>query len=710
MSTDPTTSPQRVRALFNPRSIALVGATDKSRWSWNTFTNLATFDGEVYCVNPRASTVHGVPAHSSLQEIGEPVDLAYIMVPTHAVLDTLKEAAACGIRNVVVLTAGFGETGAEGRQLQHEIAEFACEADLTLVGPNGNGFVNATTSTAPYGLPITEPLLPGGIGIVLQSGALASAILTLTQARNLGISQLVSMGNEAALSMSDAIEHLVEDDDTKVIALFIEAIRDPEEFSRVARRAHEKGKPIVALKVGRSEISARAAMAHTGALVGDHRVVDTAFRQLGIIRVDSLEELIVTAGLLERTGELPGGRAVFVTPSGGACDIIADRAEDEGIELPEFSADSVSGLVEIVPPYASVHNPLDVTGYVVVDPTLLPEALRIAVHDPSVDFAVCLVQVPRSEPPRVESAVTMFSGLTEVAEGAPCPVLFMSQTAVDITDYGREFSDRTGFPAPLASIELGLRALGHAVRWSRARRVRAQRQVRGSQSAPAAVFPGDAAGTWSEKRALDLLAEHGVPVVPNELVRSADQAAEAAERLGHPVVVKLASSDVAHKSDIGGVRLGLRSADEVRGAFDEVTAAARGIQPVPRVDGAIVAPMRSGGIELLVGVVRDPLWGPVIAVRLGGVWVEVFADSAARLLPVDEQDVRDMLGELKGAALLTGGRGRERVDLDAVAEVVVRVARLAHSLGERLESLEINPLLVDGSRVEALDALLCWQD
>ncbi|MCI2418832.1 acetate--CoA ligase family protein [Saccharopolyspora sp. K220] len=690
-----------VRALFNPRSIALVGATDKSGWSSATFQNLRNnaFQGPVYLVNPRTEEVHGEHAYPSLSAIPERVDLAYVMVPTHALVPVLREGAELGIRGYVVLTAGFGETGAEGLRLEHEVAEFAREHQLTVLGPNGNGYINAAAGITPYGLPIPTPLLSGPIGVVLQSGALASAVLNFSQARNVGISLLTAMGNETVLSVTDVIDYLVDDPATKVIALFLEQIRRPDEFARVARRAARAGKPIVALKIGSSELASHTAQAHTGALVGDDAVVDAAFRQLGVIRVRSLEDLIITAGMLASVGRLPGRRIGVVTPSGGASEIIADRAAEEGLELPGFAPETVARLKEIVPEFATVQNPLDVTGYVLIDRTLLGRALEVVADDPGIDAVLLLADLPRVAPPNPELSIQAFQANARRIRNAPRPVAVVGNVCADVSEFGRMIQQKSDFPYVAGGIEHGMSALGAAARWSESFLSDVDipdpepLDVRGS-------------GIWAEHRAAALLAEHGIPVVPAELAVDADAAVAAAERFGYPVVLKAVADGLGHKSDIGGVRLGLSGPEDVRRAHDEVCATLR--ERAASGISTLVQPQRSGGVELLVGVVRDPVWGLTMAIGLGGVWVEVLRDSALRLLPVDRHQVRQALGELRGAPLLRGARGAKPADLDAVADVVVRIGQLAAGIGERLESLEVNPLLVDGNRVEALDALITW--
>jgi acyl-CoA synthetase (NDP forming) len=703
----PSATTLGMRSLFHPASIALVGATDKSGWSRNTFDNLHNhgFAGAVHLVNPRTDVVHGQRAHRSLTAIGEPVDLAYVMVPTHAVLPVLREGAALGIRNYVVLTAGFGETGAEGGSLEREVVEFAAASGLTLLGPNGNGYINAAANVIPYGLPVMS-LVRGSVGIVLQSGALASSILSFAQARNVGVSLLTSMGNEAVVSVTDVMEYLVDDPDTTVIALFLESVRRPAEFARVARRAAAAGKPVVALKIGSSQLASRTARAHTGALVGDDSVIDAAFRQFGVLRVRSLEDLVITAGLLASSAPLSGRRIGVVTPSGGASEIIADRAEQEGLVLPEFAPETVAGLRAILPEFATIQNPLDVTGYVVVDRTLLGRALSVVAADPGIDEVMLLSDLPRFAPPDPELAIEYFRATGALIRRSPRPVIVVSNVLTDVSEFARTVQQETGYPHVVGGIEHGVSAIGAAIRWAEtARSVR----ERVPAHVPGPVqLPGRPTGIWAEHQAAALLAGNGIPVVPSASADDEDAAVAAANRFGYPVVLKAAADGLAHKSDIGGVRLGLSTEEAVRIAHREVTALLRdsGATGI----STLVQPQRSGGIELLVGVVRDPSWGLVMAVGLGGVWVEVLRDTAQRLLPVTEADIRSALGELRGAALLRGARGARPADVDAVVAVVARIAELAGSLEDSLEALEVNPLLVRGSDVEVLDALVTWRE
>jgi acetate---CoA ligase (ADP-forming) len=703
----------QVAQLFNPRSIALIGATDKSRWSWSTFGNLQLhgFTGPVYLVNQRGIGVHGQQSYARVADLPGPVDLAFVMVPTSAVLSVLAEVADHGIPSVVLLTSGFAEVGEEGAELERQVVDLARRRGLTILGPNGNGYINAAAGITPYGLAIDPPLLRGPVGVVLQSGALASAVLTFAQSRNVGVSLLVSMGNESMVSLTDVMRYLIDDDDTRVIALFIESLRHPDEFLALAREALVRGKPVVAIKVGRSQAGARVAKAHTGSLVGDDAVVDQVFRQNGVIRVDSLEDLIITAGLLAATGPLPGPRFGFVTASGGASEIIADRAEDEGIEIPEFSAETVRRLRQVVPPFAATQNPVDVTGYILVNRDLLRNALAAVHDDPSLDVLVLVSDLPRMAPPDPAVIIELYRQTSALLAGSAKPIVVLGNTLTDITPFGRDVARQTGYPGVLGGIHHGLTALGLALRWSELHRA-AARQASSAAAPPPRTelplaVPDQPGASWSEHRAAAFLAAHGIPVVPSRLVDGPELAVEAAEALGYPVVVKLAADGIEHKSDIGGVKVGLGNASEVLAAYADVVSA--GLEAGADVVGALVQPQRTGGIELLVGIVTDPTWGQVLAVGLGGVWVEILRDTALSVLPVDRAEILQSLAKLRGARLFDGPRGTEKADLDAVADAIASLASLAQRLGDRLEALEVNPLLVRGSQVEALDALITWR-
>jgi acetate---CoA ligase (ADP-forming) len=738
----PLVAPGRLREFFAPRSIAVVGASDTSGWARFVAagSKAAGFGGPLIPVHPVHSTVWGSPAVRSLRDLAEPVDLAFIMVPAGAVEGVLDDAAAAGVRNVIVLASGYREVGDQGRAQEDRLIARAAGHGITLLGPNCLGFVNAHARAAPFALTVPPSLQAGPVGIALQSGALGGVVLAFAYAHAIGVSTLATMGNEAMVATTDVLEYLVEDEATRVICLFLEQISDPVRFAAAAERAGRAGKPVVVLKVGASQAGRQAALAHTGAVAGDDAVVGAVLRQLNVIRVTSLEELLCTGALLGY-GRRPAGRRMgVVTTSGGACDLIADRATAEAIEIPPFAPETETAIMPHVPPFAAVRNPIDVTGYFLANRrtealTAVDHVLDTVVADPGIDFVLFTGLTLPDARPDDEALAGMLAErarwLGERIASAPVPVIPVGHTCVNLSRYGRELLDASGIHL-LPGIDLAMTALGHALRWLENRadpdaeagnvhrntglagdprdawNAREAGEageaglVRGAGPGAGAADPGE---PWSEAAARDLLASSGVPVVPGELVNSADDAVAAARRLGPPVVLKVCSAQIAHKSDIGGVAVGPGTEEEIRAAYARVRAAGEAV-PGARIDGVLVSPMRTGGVELIAGVTADPTFGPVLAVGLGGVWVEVLRDTSLRMLPVDPGEVKRMLAELRGSPLLTGGRGGRPVDLDALAEVICLVGDTAVRLDGSLLALEVNPLWADGNRIEALDVLV----
>ncbi|HEY6411929.1 MAG TPA: acetate--CoA ligase family protein, partial [Ktedonobacteraceae bacterium] len=570
MTNTPTYSPERLRSLFEPRSIALIGASEKSTWSWNFHNVLhdGHFTGPVYYVNPRGATVHGLPTYSRLADIGAQIDLALIVVPPPAVLSVLQDMAGVGVRNAVLITAGFGELGAEGKHMQQELIAFAHAHDIAFLGPNCLGYINVAHNIPAMPSPF-PPVVEGNVAVIAQSGALTSTLFNYAYLQHVGISALASTGNEAVLSVSELMDYFVEDEATKVIALFVEAIRNPEHFISAARRALEKGKPIVAFKIGRSELSAQVAQAHTGALVGDDRVIDALFRQLGIIRVNSIEELLITAGTLAQTGVLPGNRLGFVALSGGSCDSAADYAEQYGIALPEFSEETKQGLRALLPALGPAHNPLDTTGAVVNDLLLFERIVAQVGSDSNLDVLVCANSLPSEAQGEYINAfsVKLLQHIVTGLRSSSHPAFLLDFVSNDVAKHAREAVELNQWPLLPGGVDRGLQALGKAMWWSeRFRRTQAQQAAAIDEVLPAPEVRGAAVGTWSESQVRPLLEQYGIPLVPAHLVTSAEQAVAAARELGFPVALKMASPDIVHKSDIGGVRLNLQNEQEVREA------------------------------------------------------------------------------------------------------------------------------------------------
>jgi acetate---CoA ligase (ADP-forming) len=709
---DSLITPERLREFLAPRSIAMVGASDTSGWARYIVASNATvgFTGPLIPVHPTHPTVFGQPAVPSLRDLPEPVDLAFILAPVQAVESVLDDAGAAGVRGAVVLASGYREVGRQGRALEDLMVARATANGITVLGPNCLGFINAYSRSAPFALNVPPPLTAGPIGVALQSGALASVVLAFARSRAIGVSTLTTMGNESMISTPDMIDYLVEDENTRVICLFLEEIADPEQFARVADKADQAGKPIVALKVGSSLVGQQAALAHTGSVAGNDAVVDAALRQLNVIRVTSIEDLLCTGALLGYNRWPRGRRMGVLTASGGACDIIADSASAQGIEIPPFAPQTVAAITPHLPPFIAAKNPLDTTGYFLANRrvsalTALDHALDATVEDPDLDFVLFSVTLPDARPPDEPTAAIVearVAWLEQRIASSPVPVISVGSTCVDLSEYGRDLLGRHHIHL-LGGMEFGIRALGHALRWLENRGTARPRLAR--LAAPMAARRVCASGPWPETAARSLLAEAGVPVVPAELVHSADEAVAAARRVGLPAVLKICSAQIAHKSDIGGVALGLSTDAEVRAGYQQVLAAGQSV-PGADLDGVLVCAMRTGGIELLAGVTADPTFGPVLAVGLGGIWVEVLNDTSLRVLPVNAGQVKRMLTELRGLPLLRGARGTPPADLEVLADVITALGDTAMSLNGALRALEVNPLWVNGDQVEALDVLV----
>ncbi|CAN7538886.1 acetate--CoA ligase family protein [Phenylobacterium sp. LjRoot219] len=686
--------------FFQPRNIALVGASDKSAWSRMIFSRFAAYghEGELFAVNRSGAPAHGLPGFTSLADIPATVDMAYIYVPAAAAAEAIRLTGAAGIRHAVVLSSGFAEAGEEGACLQAELLAAAEAAGVLMLGPNSLGFANIADRCVCTSIPTRLPVIPGRLAILSQSGALAAEFGKFAHAQGIGLSFMGATGNEAQLGVADVLEYLVDDPATGAIALYVESIQDPNRFIAAAARARAAAKPITILKLGRSPVSAAVAQAHTGSLVGDDRIFDAMCRCYGVLRTNSLEELILTASFLEKVGPINPPRVGMASISGGACGLYADLAELHGLAMPPFAEPTQARLREVLPEFAATLNPLDVTGVAIQDPTLWTRTLPVLTEDPGLGLIVTATATPNTP----TEVAALRAGLEAVVEGCRIggqPAVVCGLSVQDQSELQRELFQEIGLDIVLPDLDFGVRALAHLQRWSEG--------VLASAPPPAPATRVEARPR-SERQVLEHLSAFGAPVIPAVLARDAEAAAAAAERFGGPVVLKVASADIVHKTEAGGVRLNVVGAAQAAVVFAEIVSAARAYAPTARIDGALVSPMREPGVELIVGVARDPQWGPAIVVGLGGVLTEVLQDTQVRLLPVSAAEAQAMLQALKGARLLQGFRGAPPADLARLAEVIVAIGDAALALGPELAALEVNPLWVRGEAIECLDGLAAY--
>ncbi len=695
-----THSQDTLHRMFRPRSIALVGATERSIWSVAAHDNLVRFGfaGRIIPVNPKGGVIHGLPAATSIQAAGEPIDVALLMVPEASLRDTIGDLKAAGVAGAVVLSAGFAETGAEGARRQDVLVEAARQAGIRLLGPNCLGFANFVDAAPVWTNPLRRPMPNPTMALISQSGSVAIQLEQFAYQQRIAPTHMISTGNEADINTADAIEYIAAHSDARAIALFIETVRQPARFAAAVTAAGRAGKAVVVLKVGASEASAKAAQAHTGSLVGNDRVFSALCERLGMIRVFSIEEAIITADLIGRIGRVERPGVALLAMSGGMCEIATDQAEKEAIDLPALTEETLLSLRSVLPDYATPANPLDLTGGAMLRPELIAQSIETISKDPGIGVIGYVFDVPGKADARGVAARFMKEIGLGVAASA-IPVVLLSNAFAPVNGFSRSLAEDNGIAYSGGGLRHVLTALGHLVRWSGA--------VAG-RTEPGSVAHVDVRPV-REREVLDYLAQYGVPVVPGPVVTSAEAAAQAARDIGGPVVLKIASPDIQHKTEIGGVALGLSGDAAVAAAYEAMLGHVAAARPDAKIDGVIVSPMRGQGTELFVGTMRDPHWGPAIAVGLGGVFVEVLKDTSLRLLPVTEEDALQMLDQLRGRALLDGFRGAPAVDRLAAARAIVAIGNAALALGPDLISLEVNPLLATEGRIEALDGLTVWE-
>jgi acetyltransferase len=686
--------------------VAIIGASDTSAWATSMVANMRRFGfpGTVQMVNPRRESVLGSPAYPSISALPTPADHALVLTPAATLPSILEDALSAGVRSGTVVASGFQEAGEDGKALASWVREFCLENDFALVGPNCYGFANFTTRALLTRNTFDGLREPEGIAVVSQSGGLQLAASHAAYARGLGLSFTVSSGNELVVDSNDYYDYFLGHDDIKVIAGTLERIPDPDRFRAIALRARELGKPIVLLKLGRSEAMQTLAVAHTGSVAGQDVVVDTFLRDLGVIRVDSIDELVDTAAIAARAGWPSDTRTMFLSFTGGVCGLFADLAEPAGVDLGDLQPGLRSSIADAtgLPP-AAVNNPLDATTEGV------PHLRRILeLIEASGDYSSVLMN---ADPPRNADEVAMLGGMVAELKRLQDRGMFVAGYGA----VGRE-PNEVGVTAahdwgvPYLQGEIGVKALSNVQRYGvwRGRPLESADEVDAERRERVRSLIDARTGALSESVSKSILAEYGIAVTAERSATTAEEAAAAAAGIGFPVGLKVISPDLPHKSDAGGVLLDLRDAEAVRAGFDQIVANARAYKPSASIEGVLVSEMVVGATEFFVGITSDDALGPIVVAGLGGIYVEVFGDAVTSLPPVTTERAAELLGGLASAALLRGVRGQAPLDISAFADVVARVGRLAVEQRGLVRELDINPLLVlpDGRGARAADALL----
>lgn len=691
-----------VQTFFAPRSIAVIGASrQRGTISGEVFHNLLSsgFTGPVYPVNPSAAVVQSVLAYRSVEMISGPVDLAVVTVPAELVLDIARQCARKKVRAMVVISAGFAETGEEGRARQQELLQICRAAGMRLIGPNCMGILN-TDPASPLNATFAPAMPPEGrIGFYSQSGALGLAIIDYVTTLGLGLSTFVSIGNKADISGNDLLEFWESNPRTDVILMYLESFGNPRKFSRIARRVG-KVKPIIVVKSGRSPAGARASSSHTGALIASSDVtVDALFRQAGVIRTDTLEELFDVAALLANQPPPRGRRVGIVTNAGGPGILCADACEAQGLDVPVLSTKTQARLREFLPPQASTGNPVDMLASAPAEH--YRQALRVAADDPNVD-ALIAIFIPPLVTRAEDVADAIVASARELDQKKPVLTVFMSSRGVPQALQAPNVRIPSyAFPEDAA---IALARVASYGEW-REKPAVAPPELSGLRRDEAAAMVASALGREGGWLTTDevqrLLSAYALPVARQRLVSTPEAAGAIAREFEGPVALKAVAPDVVHKTELGGVRLNLRGAEEVRGAAAQMQQALDGAgHPV---QGFVVQEMAPKGVEMLVGVVHDQQFGPVVACGAGGVLVELLRDVSVRLTPISQPDARGMIQELKTYPLLVGFRGQPPVDVAALEDAVLRVGTLVEDLPEIAE-LDCNPIVVHEHGAVIVDA------
>jgi acetyltransferase len=694
-----------------PRSIAIIGASrDTGKISARPLRYLKKhrYAGRLYPVNPRYSEIEGLRCYANLADVPESIDLAIIVVAAKRVLEILEQCAACGVGYAAVFSSGFAETGGEGKRLQDQIKALCGRTNLRVMGPNAQGFFNLHNHTAAAFSSALDldNLLTGDLGFVSQSGAFGFSTFCLGQEAGLGFSHVVATGNEADLCWFDIADYMVDDPRTRTIAAYVEGFRDGARLPCLAGKALDGKKPLIVLKVGRTAVGSRAAASHTAAMTGADAIFDAVCRQYGVIRVRDVADIFDLARAFSPRKRAAGKRLGIITTSGGAGVMAADEAVEIGLTVEPLTEATQQAIKDFIPAFGAAQNPVDVTAEVLRNPETFRETLARVLQDETIDqLAILLTMVTG------DSALERAKEIAAVCAASPKPVAISWSASEAMAGPAKRYLREANmplFPTPVRAVR-ALKAVSDFSAQLSARENRTAEEV-AVHTAPvprplrARLSAGESLNEYDAKR---LLGVYGIPTVREQMVDSPEAAVEAAEAIGYPAALKVVSPDIQHKTQAGGVRLGLDGADAVRTAVTDMQQTVRQRVADARIEGFLVQQMVVGGTEMIAGIIQDPAFGPTLMLGMGGIFVEIMRDVSYRVAPVDYSQAEAMIAELQGAGVLAGARGQPPRDRRALADALCRLSALALDCREEIRELEINPLIVlpEGEGVCAADAL-----
>lgn len=698
-----------LQPLFRPQSIAVIGASEKPGPGLQVIENLHQlgYTGKILPINPKYAQIAGHPCYPSLtaaKEAGEGVDMVAILLGRERIIPVLEEAAHVGAKAAWAFAAGFGELDDTGKELEKKLIEVCRDNHIHFVGPNCVGYLNPSIGAGTYSAPAPAVIRRGHIGMVAQSGYLSIAVAN--SQRDLGFSLLVSTGNESLIDCTDVMSYMLEDPETHVIMAFVEQFRSPEKLKAVAKRSREVGKPIIFIKVGRSEMAQRATSAHTGALAGSDRVQDALFKKLGLIRVDDLDEMFETAILLSSlTHRLPKGNGVFaVTLSGGVISLMADVGEDISLRFPAWSDAGREKVKSLLSSYSNVNNPLDAWGSGRIE-EFYETCLLTAAAEDTADIVVVVQDVPGGMAERqVQQYSIVARAAVEAAKKIDKPIVMINNASTGFHPEIKRILDEGGVPL-LQGTRESLKAIANLVAFGTYRPDSAVPP----DTARFPALPAHTAKGLTEYQSKQVLRQYSIPCTREILCADAEACVQAAEKLGYPVVMKVMSPQILHKTEAKVIAIGLAAPEEIRAQYPLLMQNAKAFAPAAQIDGMLIQEMAGKPVaEVILGITQDPQFGPAVVFGSGGILVEVMKDSAIGIPPLTREAALSMIRSTKGCKLLTGFRGRPKADIGALADALVQVSLLAAEGADKIAALDINPLLIypEGQGVLAVDALL----
>lgn len=710
----PANGVNQVEALLHPRNIVLVGASDKPRsYSERIYNNLVGFDyvGKVFPINPKRDTIWGVPCYPDFGALPEAPDHVVVIVPAPAVARVLRNAAAAGARSATIITSGFSEMPDAGSQrLAAELNIVIRETGLAVTGPNCLG--NLSTVERMFTNIDDRPvsMVPGKVGIVGQSGAVVMLMRHVLNERGIDVQYMVTTGNEAGLTTPDFMSYFAQSSDVDIIVVYMEAVRDHQAFLAACYAARENGKPVVLIKLGASEAGRAAAMAHTGALAGSIETFDAVTGKAGVIRARSVETMLEIVEGFTHAKRPKGNRVAAIFNSGGKRGLMIDIADELGLHFPELDKTTTARLSEMMGPGSSVGNPLDAGFAAIMNPDVYVQAAGVMIVDPDIDVLILEAEVMKAANPFREKNLEK---VNEIARHSGKTVIYLSLANYGFTDYSVELRRRLPDVAFMMGLEKALIAIRAMIDYS------ALPEIAGP---PRSTSTEEARGVLEKVlveptgRALDevvskqLLSAYGIPVSQEETATSADQAVEIAERIGYPVVAKVVSRDILHKSDIGGVVLNLTSAGAVRTAFADITARVEALPGSPSYEGILIAQQVSGDLELVVGGSFDHEVGPVVLFGSGGVDIELMKDVNLAPAPLSPDEARAQIAKTRAGVKIAGYRGKPALHEQSAVDALVGLSNLMADAGGRIASIDVNPFLLNEKLGIAADALVVLSD